>query len=66
MEQISLYCTDKDKYVDAGVVVESHNKIVTVLKPGDIRVALKLIKPGVYVGTLHNMEFVYDKNKHQV
>ncbi len=63
MEQISLYCKDKDKYVDAGVVTESHNKIVTVIKPGDIRDELKLIKPDVYSGNLHGMEFVSDKSK---
>tara|TARA_A100000172_G_scaffold77476_3_gene61912 strand:- start:3640 stop:3834 length:195 start_codon:yes stop_codon:yes gene_type:complete len=63
MEQISLYCTDKDKYVTAGIVVESQNKIVTVVKPGDIRIELKLLKPGVFVGNLHGMEFVYDKNR---
>ena len=63
MEQISLYCTDKDKYVTAGIVPESHNKLITVIKPGDIRVELKLIKPDVFVGNLHGMEFVYDKSK---
>ena len=55
MEQISLYCTDKDKYVTAGIVTESHNKLITVIKPGDIRVELKLIKPDVFVGNLHGM-----------
>ena len=63
MEEISLYCTDKDKYVTAGIVVEHKNKIVTVIKPGDIRVELKLLKPNVFVGNLHGMEFIYDKTK---
>ena len=63
MEEISLYCTDKEKYVTAGIVNESHNSIVTVIKPGDIRLELRLIKPDVFVGNLHGMEFVYDKNK---
>tara|TARA_A100001015_G_scaffold307600_1_gene403775 strand:+ start:550 stop:744 length:195 start_codon:yes stop_codon:yes gene_type:complete len=63
MEEISLYCTDKDKYITAGIVVESHNKVITVIKPGDIRVELKLVKPDVFVGNLHGMEFIYDKTK---
>jgi|TARA_R110001583_G_scaffold110738_4_gene259774 hypothetical protein len=64
MDEIALYCTDKGKWVTAGIVTESQNNIVSVLQPGDVRLELKLLKPGIYVGNLHGMEFVYDKNKH--
>jgi hypothetical protein len=63
MDEIALYCSDKEKWVTAGIVTESHNNIVTVLQPGDVRLELKLFKPGVFVGNLHGMEFVYDKYK---
>jgi len=63
MDEIALYCSDKEKWVTAGIVSESHNNVVTVLQPGDVRLELRLLKPGVFVGNLHGMEFVYDKHK---
>jgi hypothetical protein len=60
-EKIKLYCTDKEQNVDAEIISMSDKFMVVLIQPGDIRLVLNKQKPGMYIGSIHGLEFVYNE-----
>lgn len=55
-EQVTITCTDTDKSEKAKVVRLGRDRVDVMV--GQTVISLRQTKPGLYVGSLHGMEFV--------
>jgi hypothetical protein len=62
VNEIKIHCTDNDKWVDLEILNHTDGWLIGLIKPGDLKLTLKKVKPKLYVGNMNGYEFVYKED----